>query len=88
MVRFHDRTIFIIIGNLKFEFWIQVYFRMEYLRIYLFPSFELILRDYVYGFILNANMLIFNSGVSIQYMTEEEKKEVLEELNSDQDSSD
>lgn len=83
MIRFHDRTIFIIIGNLKFEFWIQVYFRMEYLRIYLIPSFELILRDYVYGFMLNTNLLIFNAGVSIQHMTEEEKKEVMEELSSD-----
>lgn len=88
MIRLHDRTIFIIIGNLKFEFWIQIYFRMEYLRLYLIPSFELILRDYVYGFIVNTNLLIFNAGISVQYMTEEEKKEVLEELNSDQDSSD
>jgi hypothetical protein len=56
---------------------------MEYLRLYLIPSFELILRDYVYGFIVNTNLLIFNAGISVQYMTEEEKKEVLEELNSD-----
>lgn len=80
MIRFHDRTIYIIIGNLKLEIWLQMLLNWEYLRVYLIPSLELILRDYIYGFMLNSNWIIFNAGLSLQYMTKEEKEDIMKEL--------
>ena len=86
MIRLHDRTLFIIIGNFKAEFWIQSLLNFNYLRMYLMPTLEMILQDGVYGIILNTNFLIFNAGISLQIMTEEQLKLTMEEL-GDQDGS-
>ena len=86
MLRIHDSTIYLILGNHKFEIWVQRTWHKEdyFLKIQIRPTWNLWFQKGIFGFIFLSEWIIWQAGFSYEKLTPQRMEEVLKEINEDE----
>lgn len=85
MIRYHDGTVYIIVGDNKFEIWAERKWHADdyYLKIQLRPTWTLWFQKGIFGFIAMSEWIIWQIGLSYELLTPERWEEVLKEINDE-----
>jgi len=85
MIRYHDGTVYVIVGNHKIEFWCERkwYKGDYYLKIQLRPTWTAWFQQGVFGVIGLSEWIIWQIGLSYELLTPQRMEEVLKEINDE-----
>lgn len=85
MIKIHDGTVYVIIGNHKIEVWTKRTWHKEdyFLKIQIRPTWNLWFQKGVVGAIFLSEWIIFQAGISYELLTPERMEEVLKEISDE-----